>query len=382
VEFSLIFEAQLPHPTPDREKAVLRSCVEQAVFAEEMGFDRIWAVEHHGLRRYAHMTSPEIFLSWVAARTSRIRIGHGVVCMPFNYNHPVRVAERAAMLDVLSNGRLDLGAGRGGTIQEMTLFGVDVERTAAEVREALCIIGSAWRGEGFEWHGEMLDIVTPPVGEHRIMPEPVQLPHPPLYLACTSPQTIVTAANYGVGALIFGFGGLDEVRMKRKMYDEAVATRTGDELVSTEIRNSLSALCPTIVLNDDPERAKQIGAGGQRFFTQSSLHWYAGAPEPDEDTENDDNIEYMRSAGAKVTAQLEAAGIELPPGIDPTSAYNVDHAYGNAHRAIEYVEALEDAGADEILAIVQMGTVPYDVCMETIRQWGETVIPYFRKREG
>ena len=115
MKFSMIFEAQLADPTPDNERQVIRDCVEQAVLAEEVGFDRIWAVEHHCLKWYAHMSAPEIFLSWVAAKTSRIRIGHGVVCMPFNYNHPIRVAERAAMLDVLSNGRLDLGAGRGAT---------------------------------------------------------------------------------------------------------------------------------------------------------------------------------------------------------------------------------------------------------------------------
>jgi alkanesulfonate monooxygenase SsuD/methylene tetrahydromethanopterin reductase-like flavin-dependent oxidoreductase (luciferase family) len=99
------FEVQLADPTVEREHQLLLDSVEQAVFAEAMGFDRIWAPEHHSLKWYAHMSAP--------ARTSRV--GHGVVLMPFNYNHPVRVAERAAMLDALSGGRLDLGAGRGAT---------------------------------------------------------------------------------------------------------------------------------------------------------------------------------------------------------------------------------------------------------------------------
>ena len=133
MQFSMIFEAQLAFPTREREQQVIRDCVDQAVFAEEMGFDRVWAVEHHCLKWYAHMSAPEIFLTWVAARTSRIRIGHGVVCMPFNYNHPVRVAERAAMLDVISGGRLNLGAARGGTAQEMALCGVDPDDTVAQV---------------------------------------------------------------------------------------------------------------------------------------------------------------------------------------------------------------------------------------------------------
>jgi len=382
VEISILFEAQLAHPTAEREHAVLKSCVEQAIFAEAMGFDRVWAVEHHSLRWYCHLTAPEIFLTWVAARTSRIRIGHGVVCMPFKYNHPVRVAERAAMLDVLSGGRLDLGAGRGGTRHEMALFGVDVDRTPMEVREALQLIASAWRSDDFEWHGEMLDIALPPVGRHCILPRPVQQPHPPLFLACTSPETVITAANYGVGALVFAFGGMEEVRVRRQMYDDAIATRTGDELVSTVTNNHLSALCPSIIL-DDADQAIGIGARGQRFFTQSTLHWYAaGAPEPAEDTEDEDNVAFMRQQAKTIRAELLAKGFEFAPGIDPSVAYNIDHAYGSPKRAIEYVEGLQDAGADEILVLIQMGTVPHEVCMETIRHWGNTVIPYFRKKDG
>jgi len=142
----MIFEAQMADPSPAHEHQVIRDCVEQAVLAEQVGFDRVWAVEHHALKWYAHMSAPEVFLTWVAAKTSRIRLGHGVVCMPFQYNHPVRAAERAAMLDVLSNGRLDLGAGRGATLREMSTMGVDPSRTYAEVEEALRMIGSMWRG--------------------------------------------------------------------------------------------------------------------------------------------------------------------------------------------------------------------------------------------
>jgi alkanesulfonate monooxygenase SsuD/methylene tetrahydromethanopterin reductase-like flavin-dependent oxidoreductase (luciferase family) len=104
MKFSMIFEAQLADPTPEREAQLIHQCIEQAILAEEVGFDGVWAVEHHALKWYAHMSAPEIFLAAVAAKTSRIRIGHGVVCLPFNYNFPIRVAERAAMLDIISGG--------------------------------------------------------------------------------------------------------------------------------------------------------------------------------------------------------------------------------------------------------------------------------------
>ena len=180
MQFSMIFEAQMAFPTRENEQQCIRDCVDQAVFAEQMGFDRVWAVEHHCLKWYAHMSAPEIFLTWVAARTSTIRIGHGVVCMPFNYSHPLRAAERIAMLDVLSNGRLDVGSGRGATLQEMSAFGVKPEDTYAQMEESLRIIANCWREEEFEWHG-LLDIAP-----HPILPRPVQDPHPPLFMACTN----------------------------------------------------------------------------------------------------------------------------------------------------------------------------------------------------
>src|SRR3954463_590231 len=132
----MIFEAQMNDPTPEHERQVIRDCVEQAVYAEEVGFDRVWAVEHHALKWFAHMSAPEVFLSCVAARTSRIRVGHAVVCVPFAYNHPIRVAERVATLDILSGGRVDLGVGRGATFQEMLGFGIKMEDTLDQMIES------------------------------------------------------------------------------------------------------------------------------------------------------------------------------------------------------------------------------------------------------
>lgn len=382
MQFSVIFEAQLANPTRQREQQLIRDCLDQAVFAEEMGFDRVWAVEHHSLYWYAHMSAPEIFLTAVAARTSRIRIGHGVVCMPFNYNYPTRVAERAAMLDIISGGRLDLGAGRGGTQQEMSLCNVDPDRTVAEVREALQIIGHIWLEEEFSWHGDLLHIEAPAgATRHKVVPRPVQTPHPPLFLACTHADTVRTAAQYGVGALAFGFAGVDHVRTLRKMYDEAAAARTEQTMVATVANDHLAALCPTIVL-DDREAARQIGARGQRFFGESIAHWARpGTPPPSEHTEGEDNVAHMRAM--KTTMEERAARGEMPQYLnDPSLAsatFNIEHAYGSVADAIDYAEALADAGVDEIMCMVQMGTVPQEACMETIAKWGQEIIPHFRR---
>jgi alkanesulfonate monooxygenase SsuD/methylene tetrahydromethanopterin reductase-like flavin-dependent oxidoreductase (luciferase family) len=282
------------------------------------------------------------------------------------------------MLDVLSNGRLDLGAGRGATLQEMSAMGVDPDRTYAEVEEALRMIGSMWRGEngeGFEWHGELLQ-----VAEHPILPRPVQMPHPPLYLACTKSDTVTLAAEYGIGALVLGFSGPEDVAALHKLYEDTIGTRTGKRFVSSEINNHFSALCPTIVL-DDAHDAFQVGARGQRFFAEAIAHWYGGGPPPDPGDAAADQRAEIEHSRERMVAKLHEAEIPVRP--NSTFTFNlVEHAYGDWRDAIAYAERLEEAGADEIMCLIQMGTVPQAACMETIRQWGEHVIPHFRQKAG
>ncbi len=202
MEFSMIFEAQIAGPTAESERRVMHECVEQAVLAEEMGFDRIWAVEHHCLHQYAHMSAPEVFLSFVAGKTSRIRIAHGVACLPFKYNHPIRVAERTAMLDILSEGRLDVGVGKGATDEELLAFGIDKDRALDEVLESLSMLPRMWQDEIFEHNSDLIQV--PP---RRIIPKPVQDPHPPLFMACTREAMFTYSGEHGIGALALGFAG-------------------------------------------------------------------------------------------------------------------------------------------------------------------------------
>ena len=99
MKFSIIYEAQMVDISRANEAQVFHDMVEQCLLAEEMGFDCIWAVEHHCLTRYAHMSAPETFLAFIAGATKRIHVGHGVVCLPPAMNHPVKVAERIATLE-------------------------------------------------------------------------------------------------------------------------------------------------------------------------------------------------------------------------------------------------------------------------------------------
>ena len=133
MKFSIIYEAQMVDTSRENEARCFHEIIEQAVLAEEMGFDTVWAVEHTALTQYAHMSAPETFLAFLAGKTTRLGIGHGVVCLPPAMNHPVKVAERIATLDILSNGRVHFGMGKGGTQQEAGTFGYDLQMDDRDV---------------------------------------------------------------------------------------------------------------------------------------------------------------------------------------------------------------------------------------------------------
>src|SRR5262247_2202238 len=366
MQFSMIFEAQTHDTSHAGEFRVIHDCVEQAVLAEKVGFDRVWSVEHHCLKWYAHMSAPETFLAFVAAKTERIRIGHGVVCLPFRMNHPVKVAERVAMLDILSKGRVDFGIGKGGTAQEAGAFQTRMEEIPDQLEFSGRLIPKMWLSEYFEHESPLMTIPRRP-----IIPKPHQDPHPPMYLACTRESTLNQAGEWGLGALVLGFAGPDDIAQKNRVYRAAVARRTPKSQMGAFPVEHLSALCPAIVL-DDGAKARAIGHRGQRFFTEAIRHWYnpgPDAPPPRPEIADMSDEESLRLGGEHLVAYLNEQKIEL--GTEATGLYNPNHAYGTVDDATGYVERLIEAGADEVMFLIQMGTVPQEAALETIRQLGE-----------
>src|SRR6202048_4262009 len=123
MKFGLFYEISVPRPwTRETEKTVYDRCLEQVKLADELGFESVFAVEHHFLEEYSHCPAPELFLTACAMITKRIRVGHGIiVCVP-EFNHPIKIAERTAVLDILSGGRLEVGTGRSATWTELGGF--------------------------------------------------------------------------------------------------------------------------------------------------------------------------------------------------------------------------------------------------------------------
>jgi alkanesulfonate monooxygenase SsuD/methylene tetrahydromethanopterin reductase-like flavin-dependent oxidoreductase (luciferase family) len=373
MKFSMIFEAQMVDTSRKSEFQVMHECVEQAVLAEEVGFDKIWAVEHHCLKWYAHMSAPETFLAYVAGKTERIRIGHGVVCLPFRMNHPVKVAERIAMLDILSKGRVEFGIGKGGTPQEAGAFQTEMDEIPAQLEESARMIPRMWMSEEYEHHSESFDLPARP-----IIPKPYQDPHPPMHMACTRQESLNQAGEWGLGGLVLGFGGPEDIAKKNEVYRAACKRRTAESQIPAFPVEHLSALCPAIVLEDEA-KARAIGHRGQRFFTEAINYWYdrsGQAQPPRAEIAGMDDREVLEQAGEALVAYLHEEKIEV--GTEATGMFNPNHAYGSVDDACGYVQRLVDAGADEIMFLIQMGTVPQWAALETIRNIGEKVIPKFR----
>jgi alkanesulfonate monooxygenase SsuD/methylene tetrahydromethanopterin reductase-like flavin-dependent oxidoreductase (luciferase family) len=126
VKFGIFYELQLPRPWDgDAEHDLIQNALGQIDLADQLGFDHAWEVEHHFLEEYSHSSAPEVFLAAASQRTSRIRLGHGIVQLPLGFNHPARVAERIATLDLLSDGRVDFGTGESSSNAELGGFEVD-----------------------------------------------------------------------------------------------------------------------------------------------------------------------------------------------------------------------------------------------------------------
>src|ERR671915_1757352 len=187
MQFGLFYEHQVPRPWDvEAERRVLLDALEQIALADRLGIKYVWEVEHHFLEEYSHSSAPEVFLAAASQRTKRIRLGHGIVLMPPGYNHPARVAERLATLDLVSKGRVDWGTGESASRAELEGFGVDPAERRAMWRETVEQVANMMVMNPYPgFQGKYFSM---PV--RNVLPKPVQKPHPPLWVACSNRETI------------------------------------------------------------------------------------------------------------------------------------------------------------------------------------------------
>lgn len=218
MQFGVMYELSVPRPFEGGiERTVIENALEQIRLADELGFDTAWAVEHHFLEEYSHSSAPELFLTAAAMQTEKIRVGHGaVVCVP-EMNHPIRVAERAAFLDILSGGRLELGTARSSTWTELGGFQSNPDATKKDWDEYVRVLPRMWTEEHFSHQGTSFSMP-----ERAILPKPLQKPHPPLWVTVTSPGTELDAADRGIGCLGVAAAGFEEQERRTREYHRRI----------------------------------------------------------------------------------------------------------------------------------------------------------------
>src|ERR1700730_16756227 len=183
--------------------------LEQIDAAENLGFDSFWATEHHFRYFGGMLPNPQMLLAAAAQRTKRMRIGPAVTILPMH--HPVRIAEDFAMVDLLSNGRLNFGAGRGMHPLEYTVFGADFKTAQLRLPEALDIVVRAWTDDAFEWNGK--DYRYPKLA---VYPKPLQKPHPPIYITANrDPESFQMIGQRGYHLMTLPWVATNEVHATR-----------------------------------------------------------------------------------------------------------------------------------------------------------------------
>lgn len=355
MKFSVFYEMQISKPTRAIEAQTFRDCLEQAVFADQLGYHCVWEVEHHGLFEYSHSSAPEIFLSFVAARTKRIRIGHGVTLLPFRYNHPIRIAERIATLDILSGGRVNWGSGKSSSLVEQKAFENDLKTLNDQWLEAVEIIPRMWSQDVFSYKGKFFDI--PPT---QVIPKPVQQPHPPMFAACSKPETAAYVGKRGLGALNFAFGSDDYLTQKVSEYRKAVAAARPEG----RQKNDWFACTPATLVLEDDRKACEHGLRGARFFLAALSRYYMGGDRPT------GLLDIPRDF-------LASEELESAMALRNTEGSQVATIVGDPVAARETVQRFKEIGVDELILVMQMGTVSHELVMESLKTFAEKVMPHF-----
>ena len=359
MKFGIFYEliALKPHDNA----AVIRSykeALQQIKFAEEMGFEYVWETEHHFLEKFSYSSAPELFLTAVAQNTSKIRIGHGAVLLTMN--HPVRVAERAAVLDILSDGRLEFGTARGVTEAELGGFMIEPEDSRPMWEEALRMIPPMWMNDRFEWNGKFFKV--PP---RNVIPKPVQQPHPPLWVAATTPPTFEMAGHMGLGVLSFALTAPGQSEKAVVAYRAAIRNA---EPVGAFANNQVAAFTTALCLEDDTE-ARRVGSFSAAAYAEGSRQIYTQWSKSE--------TGWKGWFGRETLTEAEIT----PEAMDKLCDDGVV-CVGDPEHCIRTIKRWEELGVDRIMCLIQAGRIQHETAMESIKNFGKYVIPYFKKRAG
>ena len=282
---------------------VYERAMQRIEIMDRSGYDAIWLAEHH-FNSFSVCPSVHMMGTHVAARTSNLRIGTAVTLAAFY--HPLRIAEEIALLDVLSGGRVNWGAGRGFDPTEFRAFEVPAEESAERFREAVDVVLGAWREERFSHHGRYFDFE-----DVEVLPKPAQQPHPPVWVAATSESALDWAASRGLTIMMDPHSPHAEIARKREIYREKLEAH-GHDFAGREI-----PMARLLAVAETQQRAEETARSGAA--------WIVGA--------------YMGQARGNLF-DPKAVG---PVDRDPVERYlNGVAIYGTPESVVEQLQRLEE----------------------------------------
>jgi alkanesulfonate monooxygenase SsuD/methylene tetrahydromethanopterin reductase-like flavin-dependent oxidoreductase (luciferase family) len=376
LKFGIFYEHQLPRPwAEDSERQLLQDALDQVELADRLGFDVVWEVEHHFLEEYSHSSAPEVFLAAASQRTRRIRLGHGIVQTPPLFNHPARVAERIATLDLVSNGRVEFGTGESSSEAELGGFRVDPLLKREMWQEGLevalrCMTETPFTGVA----GRFVDM--PP---RNVIPKPVQKPHPPVWVACSRRETILLAAEKGIGALTFAFIDPEEARHWVQDYEHTLIEKGA--AIGRHVNPNVACVT-TFMCAPTEDDALARGLEGSNFFGYSLAHYYVfGEHRPgvtDVWAEYQERRDLMGfSADVAAAAEQDRLGAKVAAGV----ANGLRGAVGTPEQIREFLRRYEEAGVDQVIFVSQAGRNRHEDIMESLELFGSEVLPEFMERD-
>lgn len=372
MRFGIFYEHQLPRPWSESSDAdLLRDSLDQIELADRFGFDYVWEVEHHFLEEYSHSSAPEVFLAAASQRTKQIRLGHGIVNVMPAVNHPARIAERVATLDLLSGGRVDFGTGESSSAAELGGFLVPREHKREMWHEELDAITRMFVETPFAgFDGEFVQM--PP---RNVLPKPHQRPHPPLWVACSRRETIQLAARNGIGALSFSFVEPEDAGKWVREYHELIAS---EECVPAgfAVNPSVAVVLPMMLAPDEAE-AIERGIDGAHFFGYSLGHFYGLSPHAPGVTDVHREFEQHRD-------ETGFAHHIVRPDQAPLGVRLLQEGLGSLRGAIGTPEQVEDlvarydaAGVDQVIFVMQAGRNRHEHICESLQLFADRVMPRF-----
>ncbi|MBN9560071.1 MAG: LLM class flavin-dependent oxidoreductase [Alphaproteobacteria bacterium] len=356
MKFGIFYELQLPRPwAPDDELTLYQNALEQIELADKCGYDYAWQVEHHFLEEYSHSPAPESFLAAASQRTKQIRLGHGICQL--TTNHPARVAERIATLDLLSKGRVEMGMGESSSSTELEPFGVAVDDKREIFEEAVRAIMPMFKDGGSEHHGKHFDLPL-----RNVLPKPVQKPHPPLWVACSQLDTLAKCGEWGMGALGFQFVSADAAHAWVHAYYNAFVKR--QQKLAEYNTNPNIALVSFFMCAKTDEEAR-ARADGDTFF-QFCLKYYS-SPTGDRKRPPPGAVNMWDEYNKWKRANPEAHASALRGGL-----------IGSPETIRRKLKKFQTSNIDQVVLLNQAGRNTHEHICESLELFAQEVMPEFQ----